>query len=295
MERRGNSDEITRRYFDSILLETRYMDADLPSTKRMLWGWEIQTPIMTAALSHLHDICEDAMAQYAIGARDAGTIHWYGMGSDEELEHIIATGAKTIKIIKPHADDAEVFRRIEHAKKAGVFAVGMDIDHSFSGHGTYDHVLGFDMKPKSTEQLAAFIQAAAPLPFIVKGVLSVADAVKVKKAGAAGIVLSHHHNMMEYSVPPLMALPAIREAVGPDFPIIVDCGIVSGMDAYKALALGADGVSVGRELMKPLKNGGQAVADRIREMTAELASVMARTGVKDLSSFDPTVLHFWNT
>lgn len=294
MERKGNSDEITRRYFDSILLETRYMDADLPSTKRTLWGWEIRTPIMTAALSHLHDICEDAMAQYAIGARDAGTIHWYGMGSNEELEHIIATGAKTIKIIKPHADDAEVFRRIEHAKKAGAFAVGMDIDHSFSGHGTYDHVLGFDMKPKGTEQLAAFIQAAAPLPFIVKGVLSVADAVKVQKAGAAGIVLSHHHNMMEYSVPPLMALPAIREAVGPDFPIIVDCGIVSGMDAYKALALGADGVSVGRELMKPLKNGGQAVADRIREMTAELASVMARTGVKDLASFDPTVLHFWN-
>ena len=117
MERKGNSDEITRRYFDSILLETRYMDADLPSTKRMLWGWEIQTPIMTAALSHLHDICEDAMAQYAIGARDAGTIHWYGMGSDEELEHIIATGAKTIKIIKPYADDAEVFRRIEMRRK----------------------------------------------------------------------------------------------------------------------------------------------------------------------------------
>ena len=46
--------------------------------------------------------------------------------------------------------------------------------------------------------------------------------------------------------------------------------------------------------MKPLKNGGQAVADRIREMTAELMSVMARTGVKDLASFDPTVLHFWN-
>ena len=164
----------------------------------------------------------------------------------------------------------------------------------FSGRGTYDHVLGFDMKPKSTEQLAAFIQAAAPLPFIVKGVLSVADAVKVQKAGAAGIVLSHHHNMMEYSVPPLMVLPKIRAAVGADFPIIVDCGIVSGMDAYKALALGADGVSVGRELMKPLKNGGQAVADRIRDMTAELASVMARTGVKDLKSFDPTVLHFWN-
>ena len=56
---------------------------------------------MTTALSHLHHICEDAMAQYAIGAKEANTLHWVGMGEDEELPHITATGAKTVKIIKP--------------------------------------------------------------------------------------------------------------------------------------------------------------------------------------------------
>ena len=74
--------------------------------------------------------------------------------------------------------------------------------------------------------------------------------------------------------------------------IFVDCGVRSGMDAYKALALGADGVCVGNELLPKVKQGGcDAVAERIMEMTRELKGVMAFTGVKDTKSFDPTVLH----
>ena len=63
------------------------------------------------------------------------------------------------------------------------------------------------------------------------------------------------------------------------------------MDAYKCLALGAKAVSVGRHLMPLLKQGSDAVSARINEMTSELATVMARTGVKDLQSMDPTVIH----
>ena len=73
--------------------------------------------------------------------------------------------------------------------------------------------------------------------------------------------------------------------------MFVDCGIESGMDAYKCLALGATAVSVGRHLMPLLKNGVEAVSQRIDEMTAELAGVMARTGVSDLDHMDPTVIH----
>src|SRR3712207_6931307 len=50
---------------------------------------------------------------------------------------------------------------------------------------------------------------------------------------------SHHHGMMQYSVPPLMILPEILSAVSNQIPVFVDCGIESGYDAYKALALGA--------------------------------------------------------
>ena len=121
--------------------------------------------------------------------------------------------------------------------------------------------------------------------------LSPYDAEKCLKAGCSGIVVSHHHGMIQYAVPPLMALPDILSVTGRSIPVFVDCGIESGMDAYKCLALGATAVSVGRHLMPLLKNGAEAVASRIDEMTAELAGVMARTGVSSLEKMDPTVIH----
>lgn len=285
----SDSDAITRDYLDSLLLETRYIDSDVPSTRIELFGHEFDTPIMTAALSHLHNP-SDGMAVYGKGAALSNAVHWVGMGEDAELESVVATGAKSIKIIKPHADNREVFRKMEHAVKVGCIAVGMDTDHAFNSTGGYDDVFGLPMRPKTAGELEEFVQAAG-VPFIVKGVMSPRDAEKCAKAGCAGIVVSHHHGMIQYSVPPLMALPDIISAVGDSMPVFVDCGIVSGMDAYKCLALGAKAVSVGRHLMPLLKNGPEAVSACINEMTAELAAIMARTGVKSLDEMDPTVIH----
>ena len=286
----SNSDKITRDYFDSLLVETRYLDAVIPSTQMTLFGETFRTPIMTAALSHLHNTAPDGMTVYARGAAQSGAVHWVGMGSDHELEEIVATGARTIKIIKPHADNREVLRKIEHAVKSGCMAVGMDIDHAFNSQGGYDNVFGLSMKAKSAEELAEFVQASG-VPFIVKGVLSTRDAEKCLKAGCAGIVVSHHHGIIQYAVPPLMVLQDIISATGGSIPVFVDCGIESGMDAYKCLALGAKAVSVGRHLMPLLKDGAEAVARRMDEMTAELAGVMARTGVGSLDEMDSTVIH----
>ncbi len=290
MEYSANSDSITRDFLDSLLLETRYLDSTIPSTSFQLFGKTFDTPIMTAALSHLGNTAENGMVVYAQAAKRSNALHWVGMGDDAELEAIVATGAATVKVIKPHEDNREVFRKIEHAVKTGCFAVGMDIDHSFNAGGGYDNVLGLPMKAKSTAELTEFVQAAN-VPFIVKGVQSTSDAEKCLKAGCKGIVISHHHNMMAYSVPPLFILPDILSAVSGEIPVFVDCGFQSGMDCYKALALGAAGVSVGRHLMPLLKDGPEAVSNRINEMTAELAGVMARTGVADLNHMDPTVVH----
>ena len=286
----GDSNQITRDYFDSLLLETRYIDSDLPSTEIEFFGEKFDTPIMTAALSHLHHICPNAMAEYAKGARLANAVCFFGMGEDEDLEAMTATAAKLVKIIKPHLDNKEVFRKIEHAIANGAFAVGMDIDHSYSGNGGYDVVCGLPMHPKSFEEMKAFVDSSS-VPFVVKGVLSVKDAVKCVEAGASAIIVSHHHGIMPYSVPPLMVLPQIAKEVGKDIKIIVDCGIESGMDAFKALALGADAVCVGRDLMDPLKEGSEGVARRIIEMNNELKSIMARTGATSTIDIDPSVIH----
>ena len=290
MQFTSNSDKITRDYFDSLLIETRYLDAVLPTTEMTLFGETFRTPIMTAALSHLHNSAQNGMTIYAQAAAQSGAVHWVGMGSDKELEEIVATGARTIKIIKPHADNREVLRKIEHAVKIGCIAVGMDIDHAFNSEGGYDNVFGLPMKAKSTEELAEFVQTAG-VPFIAKGVHSPHDAEKCLRAGCAGIVVSHHHGMIQYAVPPLMVLQDIISVTGDSIPVFVDCGIESGIDAYKCLALGAKAVSVGRHLMPLLKNGADSVAQRINDMTAELAGVMARTGVRALDKMDATVIH----
>lgn len=290
MQLTPNSDKITRDFFDSLLIETRYLDAVTPSTQMMLFGETFRTPIMTAALSHLNNTTQDGMTVYARAAAQSGAVHWVGMGSESELEDIVATGARTIKIIKPHADNRVVLRKIEHAVKVGCMAVGMDIDHAFNSEGGYDSVFGLPMKAKSTEELAEFVQAAG-IPFVVKGILSPHDAEKCLKAGCAGMVVSHHHGMVQYAVPPLMVLPDILSATGGSVPVFVDCGIESGMDAYKCLALGAKAVSVGRHLMPLLKEGPDTVARRIDDMTAELAGVMARTGVCLLDKMDSTIIH----
>ena len=286
----GNSDRITREYFDSLLVEMRHIDSKKPDTSFKLYGECFDTPIMTAALSHLNNLHDKGMVEMAKGAKMAGAVTFAGMGDKEELEEMIHTGARTIKIIKPYADNEIIFDRIAHAEKSGAFAVGMDVDHAFNGQGDYDTVLGCEMRPKSSEEIREFVNATS-LPFIVKGVLSEKDAYKCLQAGVKGIVVSHHHGIMDYAVPPLKVLPPIIKVIGGEIPVFVDCGIVSGMDAFKALALGADGVCAGRVIMEPLKeNGAEGVKDTLLKMTDELKGVMARTGCYDLAHMDSSVI-----
>ena len=287
-----DSNVVTREYFDSILVEARYFDSDLPCLETEFFGEKFETPIMSAALSHLFNVCEDGPVKMARQVKEAGALHWTGIGEKKELEDILATGARTVKVIKPHADDRIIFDRIDHACGSGAFAVGMDIDHCFDSRGRYDMVGDLPMRPKTEEQLREYVRRSSR-PFIVKGILSVADAKKCAQAGVQGIVVSHHHGILPGAVPPIMILPEIAKAVGDRMTIFADCGFESGLDVFKALALGADGVLVGRELMKHLPAGEDAVTARLREMTGELASVMARCGARSIGQIDPSVLHFW--
>lgn len=289
-ERAGDANRITREYFDSLLIETRQIDSVIPDTKLKLYGETFSTPVMTAALSHLDNQRPNGTVEMAMGAYKANAVMWIGMGDEAELESIIATGAKTIKIIKPHADNDIIYRKIEHAEKCGALAVGMDIDHAFNSKGQYDTVLGLPMSPKTLDEIKDFVKTTK-LPFIIKGVLSEQDTYKCMEAGVKGIVVSHHHGIQDFSIPPLMILPKIAKVVNGRMPIFVDCCVESGIDVFKALALGATAVSVGRELMNSMIEGGSVgVQRRINDMTDELSGVMARTCSKDIKHIDSSVI-----
>lgn len=254
----GNSDQITRRYYDSLLIQMRLIGSAFPSTETEVLGMRLKTPIMTAALSRLDENFEDGIQAVAQGAKAAGSVVWMGIGEDAEFQKLAATGVPAVKIIKPYQDDEEVLRQIAMAKAAGAAAVGMDIDHCFSKAGGVSYLRdGAATAPKGVAELSAYVAAAGDVPFIVKGILSVEDAEKCVEAGASALVVSHHHAIMSFATPPPMLLPAIKQAVHGKIAIIADSCIQSGADVFKALALGADAVCVGRSLLGPLKQQGQ--------------------------------------
>lgn len=284
-EAQGDSVKIARMYMDSLLVESRIVGAERPDTAFRFLGETFETPVMTAALSHID------LAGMAEGAKQAGAPVSIGMGPNEELGAVLATGAKVMKIIKPYADPKEILSRIEYAEANGAMAVGMDVEHAVNVEDAEDSVVvGLQMKQPTLAELESYIKATK-LPFFIKGALSVQDALRCRDLGAAGLVLSHHNGLMRYAVPPVMILPELRRAVGKDLILIADGGIESGFDAFKALARGADAVTVGKALMAPLKEKGpEGVREILRRFTGQLQAMMIRTGTKDLKHMDPSVI-----
>ena len=292
MAQAGNSNTITRNYLDSLLIETRYMNSTNPDTTFTLYGETFASPIMTAALSHLAQIAEGGMAEgIARGALDAGCVMWYGAAEEEEIQMLADTGVRLIEIIKPYTNRDIIYKKIRHAESLGLMAVGIDIDHPFANDGSPDIVDGEELKALTTAELEAIVKSTR-LPLITKGVLSLYDADISLQAGVKGMVLSHHNNRIEYAIPPVYLLPEVCKLAGEDVPVFVDGMIQTGMDAFKAIALGAKGVCIGRPLMAAYtKAKAQGVSDYLKNARDELAKAMAYTGCTDLGKMDPSVIH----
>ena len=171
---------------------------------------------------------------------------------------------------------------------ADPYAIAMDIDAAG---------LPFlkNMQPpagsKTVEELAQ-IAKWAKKPFILKGIMTVQGAKKALEAGASGIVVSNHGGRVLDQCPATAeVLPAIADAVGGKLTIFVDGGIRSGMDVFKALALGADAVLIARPFVNMVYGGGaEGVQVYVDKLKAELADTMAMCGAHSLSDIDRSMI-----
>ena len=122
-------------------------------------------------------------------------------------------------------------------------------------------------------------------PLIVKGLLTVDDAVAAVDAGADGVVVSNHGGrQLDQSPTPLEQLPAIAEAIGQRAEVYVDGGVMSGSDIMAAVALGARAALVGRAYLYGLMAGGEAGVDRVLEiLRQEMVTAMQLTGVTSVA------------
>ena len=131
----------------------------------------------------------------------------------------------------------------------------------------------------------AFLRERTRLPILLKGILHPADAVMAIEHGIDGVVVSNHGGrQVDGAIATMDALPGVVEAVAGRVPVLLDSGVRSGADAFRALALGAAAVGLGRPYVWGLAAGGQdGVREVIRNMRADFDLTMGLAGCADVT------------
>lgn len=269
------------------------------STQLELFGRTFSLPVFAGPVGavklHYGDRYSDAEYNDILvpACADAGIAAFVGDGVDATVLQagtaaIGRSGGAGVPTIKPWDVDT-VREKMQLARNCGAFAIAMDIDAAglpFLQNRTPP------AGSKTADELREIIEAAS-VPFIVKGIMTPRAALKAAEAGAAGIVVSNHGGRVLDGTPATAeVLPSIVHEIGNDLAILVDGGIRSGLDVFKALALGAHAVIMARPFVTAVY-GAQAagVGALVTKLQAELSDTMRMTGASSLA--DINVSRIW--
>lgn len=147
-------------------------------------------------------------------------------------------------------------------------------------------------RPSLRWEELAFLRVHTRLPIFLKGILHPEDARLAMRHGADGLIVSNHGGrQVDGAIGSLDALPGVMEAVGGSMPVLFDSGVRTGSDAFKALALGAQAVCIGRPYVYGLAiDGEQGVLDVMTNLMAEFELTMALAGCASLSDIHKDML-----
>jgi len=272
-----------------------------PDTSTVLFGQKVSIPAMAAPVGGVFRTLGQALSETEYfeaivgGCADAGTLGAVGDSSSSPRDVVQARigvigrhGGRAIATIKPRqqANFIEVMRMAEEQKAA---VIAIDID-SAARYGRAADPRA-ELSTKTLAELRQLVRATKT-PFVIKGIMTVEDAELAAEAGAAGIVVSNHGGrVLDYTPGTARVLPAIAKRVGGKMTILVDGCVRSGADVLKYLALGANGVLVGRHLIRAAYGGGrQGVKLFMEIMRRELETSMVMTGVPNIRSVNRSIL-----
>ncbi len=261
---------------------------DNVSTGTDIFGIPLDLPVLTAPLSNMRSnmkslFGEDEFNTLTLrGAKRSGTIgcisQMESSGSHEDIEYL--TGpledvyGHGIPFFSPYSGKTTTLKNLEKAFKAGVKAAGLSIDLK---EGPSAHLAG--------ERWLADIIERSPVPLIIKGILTPDNAARAADAGARGIVVSNRGGRLLESVASgVEMLPEIKSRTGDTTLLLVDGGIRSGEDVFKALALGADLALIGRPIfIYACGAGEEGIFFYLSRIQNELKQAMLVAGAKTVN------------
>jgi len=165
--------------------------------------------------------------------------------------------------------------------------------HSGRGRAAVQRFTEIFARPQLSWEDLPFLRERTNLPILLKGILHPDDARRALDAGVDGIVVSNHGGrQVDGAIATLDALPGVVEAAGGQVPVLLDSGVRSGADAFKAIALGATAVLIGRSYVYGLAIAGEAgVREVLDNLRAELDITMTLAGCHSLAEVGPETLH----
>jgi len=319
----GGGDEITlkrnRQKLDEwLILPSVLNDVTKGRTQTTVLGEEFRHPMILAPVAFQ----KMAHPQGELATAEAADVLETGMIASTLATHTIEDIAAKLnqpKWFQLYVQESKAFTLdlVKRAERAGYSKLVITVDAPIHGIRNRAQRAGFvlpagieavnlkDRPPLPTKELdptqsivfqgmmseaplwddIAWLQKNTSLPIILKGILSPQDAVKAKQMGVAGVIVSNHGGRALDSVPSsIEMLPLIRQAVGDDFALIYDGAIARGTDTFKALALGADLVCIGRPQFYALAVAGAlGVGHMLRVLREEFEVAMSLAGVSDVS------------
>jgi 4-hydroxymandelate oxidase len=298
----GAGDEWTlaenRRAFDRWVIRPRMLTGAFPpDASTEILGTRVAFPLLVAPWAYQRKAHPDGEPATARAAARAGTIMAVSTTAMDLLEEVAAASGFTkwwqLYVFTDRGLTEETLHRVH---SAGYGAVCFTVDFPVGGLRHRDTRSGFVMPqglpeddqvydPAITWDDLAWIRERAPLPLLVKGIMTAEDAVLALKHGADGIVVSNHGGrQLDGVAAGISALPEVVQAVGGRIPVIVDGGVRRGTDIFKAIALGASAVMTARPVCWGLSvNGEEGVVDVLGILRAEFENAMALAGVRTVA------------
>ena len=264
-----------------------------------LFGQKVDIPVFAAPVGamtlHYGDKYNDLQYNDILvsACAEAGIAAFTGDGTNPAVMEAAAEALKKaggcgVPTIKPWNMET-IQEKLALVKAADPFAIARDID---AAGLPFLKNLTPPAGSKTVDELKQVVELAEK-PFILKGIMTVSGAKKALEAGAKAIVVSNHGGRVLDQCPATAeVLPAIADAVGGRMTILVDGGIRTGMDVFKALALGADAVLIGRPFVNMVYGGGaEGVKVYVEKLKAELADTMAMCGAHSLSDINRSMIY----